>query len=162
MIRVNTANIGPDGLEVSGEEDAAILELESTDAIPVKVLHDIRYQLHASMVGADLLVAGSAYTMIETICASCLKEIQFRIGAEKICIYHEKVAEEIVDITDEIREEILLALPSRFKCKEDCRGLCPGCGADLNEEKCSCKKKQKKITEEKQDHTWDALDDLKF
>jgi len=37
-----------------------------------------------------------------------------------------------------IREQVLLALPTRPLCDEDCRGLCPSCGADLNEGDCRC------------------------
>jgi len=36
------------------------------------------------------------------------------------------------------REQILLQLPMQALCREDCRGLCPGCGADLNREACRC------------------------
>jgi uncharacterized protein len=37
-----------------------------------------------------------------------------------------------------IREQVMLALPTRPLCAEDCRGLCGGCGADLNCEVCQC------------------------
>ncbi|MBQ3519104.1 MAG: DUF177 domain-containing protein [Clostridia bacterium] len=39
-----------------------------------------------------------------------------------------------------VTEDIWLAIPSRFLCKEDCKGLCSQCGADLNEAECGCKK----------------------
>ena len=34
--------------------------------------------------------------------------------------------------------DMLLAFPSKFLCKEDCKGICPGCGANLNTEECRC------------------------
>ncbi|MGN1419584.1 MAG: YceD family protein [Acutalibacteraceae bacterium] len=37
-------------------------------------------------------------------------------------------------------EDIYLFLPSKYLCKDDCKGLCPKCGANLNEKSCSCKK----------------------
>ena len=161
MIRVNTAEIGPDGLPLVGEEKPDFLELDTTKGIPVKVLENVKYNFHASMAGQDLLVTGSAFTRIRTECSKCLKEIEIRIGSDKICIFKEKVPDEIIDLTDDVREDILLSLPTRFKCSENCRGLCPGCGADLNTEPCRChKQKQKKAPQE--DHTWDVLDDLKF
>lgn len=43
-----------------------------------------------------------------------------------------------LDIGEAVREALLLAVPMRPLCREDCRGLCPGCGADLNRETCSC------------------------
>jgi uncharacterized protein len=45
---------------------------------------------------------------------------------------------EEVDLTPLIREQMLLALPTRPLCREDCRGLCPRCGANLNEHDCGC------------------------
>ncbi len=43
-----------------------------------------------------------------------------------------------LDISDQVRESILLLLPRKPLCREDCLGLCPVCGADLNEGKCGC------------------------
>ena len=43
-----------------------------------------------------------------------------------------------IDLTGEIRETILLAVPMKILCAEDCRGLCAGCGANLNTELCRC------------------------
>ncbi|UCF68895.1 MAG: DUF177 domain-containing protein [Acidobacteriota bacterium] len=45
---------------------------------------------------------------------------------------------EEVDLVALVREQIDLALPVRALCREDCRGLCPQCGADLNHEACRC------------------------
>ena len=43
-----------------------------------------------------------------------------------------------IDVDELVREQLLLAQPSRFRCSEDCKGLCPHCGADLNRETCAC------------------------
>jgi Predicted metal-binding, possibly nucleic acid-binding protein len=47
---------------------------------------------------------------------------------------------EEIDLAGLLGEEIRLALPIRFLCKEDCKGLCPKCGANLNEGPCPCPK----------------------
>ncbi len=39
-----------------------------------------------------------------------------------------------------IREDILLSLPTKILCRDDCKGLCPYCGTNLNEKQCDCKK----------------------
>jgi len=43
-----------------------------------------------------------------------------------------------IDITDEVRDALLLAVPIKTVCRPDCKGLCPGCGANLNKESCRC------------------------
>jgi uncharacterized protein len=41
-------------------------------------------------------------------------------------------------LEDVVREQVLLSLPTRTLCKEDCKGLCPRCGQNLNLESCNC------------------------
>ncbi len=59
-----------------------------------------------------------------------------------------------VDIDELAREQILLALPTRQLCREDCKGLCPTCGADLNTGTCQCELQEV-------DPRWAALAALK-
>lgn len=47
-----------------------------------------------------------------------------------------------IDIAALFEEELLLELPAKLICKEDCLGLCPHCGKDLNHGKCSCTGKE--------------------
>ena len=61
--------------------------------------------------------------------------------------------EEAVDIDELVREQLLLALPSRALCTDECKGLCPACGANLNAHPCAC---EKSVT----DPRWDALKGL--
>ncbi|MGN1328917.1 MAG: YceD family protein [Eubacterium sp.] len=44
-----------------------------------------------------------------------------------------------LDLDELVGEEVSLSLPSKILCKEDCKGLCPKCGANLNVKKCDCK-----------------------
>lgn len=43
-----------------------------------------------------------------------------------------------LDISAELRDFLILALPGKWLCREDCRGICPGCGSDLNRQPCTC------------------------
>jgi len=56
---------------------------------------------------------------------------------EEDVLYIEPNQKEI-DLEDILREHFLLNLPAHPLCSENCRGICPGCGADLNHENCSC------------------------
>ena len=47
----------------------------------------------------------------------------------------------MADLAPFFREEIALAVPVQILCKEDCRGLCPSCGANLNLAPCNCVQK---------------------
>jgi len=64
-----------------------------------------------------------------------------------------KLGHEEVDLEPLIREAVLLALPLTPLCRSDCEGICPTCGADLNEGPCGCPPAGR-------DPRWAALDDL--
>jgi len=57
-------------------------------------------------------------------------------------------------LEDVLREQVLLALPLKVTCREDCKGLCPHCGKNLNQEQCSC-------TTSVEDPRWAALKQLR-
>lgn len=59
-----------------------------------------------------------------------------------------------IDITNDVREFALLSLPMKKLCREDCKGLCPKCGANLNTEECHCKN-------DDTDPRWKPLENLK-
>ena len=161
MIKINTCHILPDEpLIVKGTEPQDLLDLKSDPHLPVVPLTDISYTLSASMAGQDLLVTGSAQIQIETQCARCLDTIRPVIKAEHLCILHENAQGKEIDISEDIREELLLSMPEYFHCSENCKGLCPHCGANLNHEKCKCPQKtEPEIPPE--NNPWSALDALK-
>jgi uncharacterized protein len=57
-------------------------------------------------------------------------------------------------LEDVLREQVLLSLPEKTLCRADCKGLCPGCGRNLNTETCSCESAVA-------DPRWNALSDLR-
>ena len=57
-------------------------------------------------------------------------------------------------LEDVLREQVLLALPLKVTCREDCKGLCPQCGKNLNQVQCSC-------STEVEDPRWAALKDVR-
>ena len=59
-----------------------------------------------------------------------------------------------IELKDDVREFALLSVPMKKLCKEDCKGLCFKCGADLNKEQCKCDK-------DEVDPRWKPLMNLK-
>lgn len=59
-----------------------------------------------------------------------------------------------IDLDPVVREQILLALPGYPLCREDCKGLCPVCGVNLNEQTCGC-------AASKPDARWNVLEKFK-
>ena len=157
MIRINTTHIEDQPLVLNGEEKGDFLELDPKE-FP-RPCGPVSYHLTASMAGHDLLVTGSVCVPLAVECARCLKKFKVRQTVPDVCLLYEGVAGQIVDISNEIREDLLLSLPAVFHCKKSCRGLCPHCGADLNKGPCHCAEEPPPPPE---DSPWSALDNLKF
>ena len=60
-----------------------------------------------------------------------------------------------LELADVVREQVMLWLPMRGLCREDCKGICPTCGVNRNREKCDC-------VQSFVDSRWDALKGLQF
>lgn len=96
-------------------------------------------------------------------CRRCLTDTTTRVQDEAHVIFAEEGSEETedpdvyvlderslrIDLRPAVREEWLLNVPSFAECREDCKGICPTCGKDLNEGPCECP-----VT---RDSRWDAL-----
>ena len=137
-----------------GEEPAAILELDKDPL--VRGAGGIRYALTARCLNKELLVRGSLAVSLECRCARCAEWFRNSLRVPDFSRSYPLVSEnEAIDLTDDIREDILLALPINLVCLDECRGLCPGCGANLNKQACTCPPGEPPVV-------WRVLDQLKL
>lgn len=84
-------------------------------------------------------VCGKIFCKKKFICDRCLnaaEENQIHDFEEEI--ESAEITENILDITDIVRETLIISQPIRNLCKADCKGLCPICGFNLNEGDCKC------------------------
>lgn len=99
--------------------------------------------LRLESVSEGVLVTGSVDADIEGTCSRCLKEISWpqNFTVQELVYYPSKdaeddaflVADDAINLEPIIREAIVLNLPFSPLCDDDCAGLCPRCGMDLNE-----------------------------
>lgn len=108
--------------------------------------------------GRELFFHGRFEGVFEGCCSRCLKAFSFPMDRKFDFVLSpdpaksERGAEELrredlglsfyateeINLTPLITEQVMLALPTRPLCSDDCRGLCGGCGANLNYEPCVC------------------------
>ncbi len=116
------------------------------DEIEVKVSIDKR--------GLNYYVKLLINTKANTVCDRCLNGFKIPVEAEFFIIYTEdsnltKGGEtedlrflprdrENINIIDDVMESLVLTQPMKILCREDCKGLCSGCGINLNNNKCNC------------------------
>jgi uncharacterized protein len=124
--------------------------------------HEITVDVDLESVSDGILATGSVAAAWQSECRRCLAEVTgearaalqelFEHGAREGETY--PIEHEHIDLEPVAREALLLELPLAPLCREDCLGLCPTCGADLNEGACDC-------TSNERDPRWAALDDLR-
>ena len=121
-------------------------DVDFTD--PITVTGYVKNMAGYMVLSADVKVSYS------TVCARCVEPVSniLEISFEKDIASSGDVSEDNDDyiiIEDKkfdmlpvVEEEIMLEMPSRTLCKEDCLGLCQKCGKNLNEGDCDCDKKE--------------------
>ncbi len=87
----------------------------------------------------DIVVAGLdvSWSLVAE-CARCLGKIQRDIAVRYNLEFVLEPGDEYVDVGRAVHDEILIDYQVRLLCREDCQGICAGCGALLNNEKCMC------------------------
>ena len=133
------ATLGPDGVDVEGEDPVEAFDWVDSPREVVHPAGPMRWKLHAALFGRELVVAGRAEALFEGVCCRCGGPLS-RVWGDSVSISRELPDEGVseVDLTSELRETILLALPNNPLCAEDCPGLCPRCGKRRAEGPCGC------------------------
>jgi uncharacterized protein len=112
----------------------------------------------AELIEGQIRITGELNTRLEMVCARCLEPVNEDVTREFDLFYRPlasmtKEEEERLKLDDTeiaffegeglfladvLAEQVLLALPMKVICRSDCRGLCPQCGVNLNNEECRC------------------------
>ena len=111
--------------------------------------------------GSRMLLDAQVESRIHLECSRCLEGFDLELSTCLDLVFHREerarlpegmdeedfllftdTLESRYDIFPRVRELILLELPIRFLCREDCKGICPACGANLNEIDCRCPERE--------------------
>ena len=123
------------------------------------------YRLEIKRAGQFIDIQGGFETEVQLVCSRCLQSLIQPLQARfhLSCQRQEQIIEgntgkettielhadelgvipfcgEEIDLSGALQEEVVMALPMQPLCDEDCKGLCPRCGADLNSNLCDCHK----------------------
>jgi len=160
-LKFRLEDIPPEGLDkIFVQEENWLDERLNRDPVRnFRFLETITVHLHLSLSGRTLLVKSRMETKVEGKCARCLEPYAQPLSSEYHTSFKPKpnlpLAEELelsredletdfyegdeVDVTSLVQDQVLLAVPPKGLCSEECRGLCSRCGKNLNREVCQCK-----------------------
>jgi uncharacterized protein len=138
-------------LQHPGEQFPFAIALADADAEPSRFPDETEVRgIRADGIyvggGETVFVRGRAYAVVSSGCARCLTGVVQPIEAPVHEVYgtdadpndpeRRLLQGYEVDLSDAVYTALALSLPIRFLCREDCKGLCPVCGADLNAGSC--------------------------
>lgn len=135
----------------------------------VRFPQEIGVEVQVTTVGEDYLIDIKVEGEGECVCDRCSESFLSPIGGKVQTLFTfdiEKAGnegsidvkllplhEQMLDISQDVLDALVLAIPSKCLCREECKGLCCRCGANLNEGECSCPK-------DEVDPRWQALKGL--
>src|SRR5262249_42604615 len=135
---------------------------------------DLVEEIEGSRRVADIRLRGKLKAAVEVSCARCLELVRYDVNADLDLLYRPASADahpdeaaiseaeteigfyqgEGIQLEDVLKEQVLLALPAKMLCRDDCKGLCPQCGKNWNHDTCDC-------TQDRIDPRWAALESIK-
>jgi uncharacterized protein len=135
-MKVFVHKIGLEGIELEQTFPGDIIGLTGRDEFRFIKPITVRAGVHRAEdeVIAEV-VADSRYV---SFCGRCLETIQRDWRAAFTLIFDMDGKTDFIEMDEDIRQELILNLPMYIVCREDCRGLCIDCGANLNNEHCAC------------------------
>jgi len=155
-IWIDIEDIGDSGLDIEYIKDPSFFDFKGKD---FKIVKDVTIKGTINRFDNDIYLNGRVSTTLEYICSRCLNIFTEEIGTEFSAEYLpesegitkeevELIASDLnsyyykgegIDILPPIIDQILLSISLKPLCNENCKGLCPHCGQNLNIAKCSCK-----------------------
>ena len=166
MMRIHTEGLKESRLALEFEQTADVFPVlrELIRRRECDFTAPIRIRLKAARIGEMVEVEGDLETALRLTCGRCLTEFVGPLATDFAITYVREAhglpaddapaegraeAEEAgligfrgeeIDLTEGIQEQVVLSLPLRPLCREDCKGLCAACGADLNLGECDCRR----------------------
>lgn len=167
MLKVNLAGIDREDVQLSEQIPVGDPFWEGMRTNPVAPL---QVELRVNSVGDGVLARGRLSTEVELECRRCLKPVRQTVKDSVDMLFasigedEPEIEGEVyplpargteLDLTEAVREQLLLRVPEYALCDEACRGLCPTCGTNRNEGACDC-------VHDAPANPWDALKQIKF
>jgi uncharacterized metal-binding protein YceD (DUF177 family) len=160
MLLIEIARIPPEGQDVDEPLDATALHREGETEFRLGPGGHVVCKVDL-VDGTTVHVRGRLSGTVKTECGRCLESYSIPVGQELDLFYLPRAQgrpqeqEEEIELSDRevvvgyyegerldlgelLREQIVLGLPMKRLCREDCRGRCPSCGQDKNQGACAC------------------------
>ncbi len=114
--QIDLRSLPDDGRDVSGQESASFFALDEKDL--VQAVSPLKYDLHVQRDGGDIVVTGRLEAVFSLECGRCLERYEHRVELPDYSAEIEIAKDTTINLTDTIREDTLVALPSYPRCED--------------------------------------------
>ena len=105
----------------------------------VSFVEDVRFIGRAINSEDEFIVTSQVELRIKLPCSRCLEKFEMSLEFDYEAEFDKaEVEHDELDLEESLLDHITLAIPMKTVCREDCQGLCPSCGINLNEDSCDC------------------------
>jgi len=135
-VKIEKLRISDQAVTLSEKIPVASWDLDSPD---VRFVGDIAVTCSFVLAGSEILVNGQVVLWRQIICSRCMEESKQEVREDFLFNYAlDEIKGDYLEIDADVREQILLGFPMKVLCRPDCKGMCPDCGANLNQQVCDC------------------------
>jgi uncharacterized metal-binding protein YceD (DUF177 family) len=153
-LQIDVRNIDVEEMDFAGEIPAKVFELEND--VLSKPLTGLKYRVHIQLAGKELVASGDLEAEFDCCCAKCGEFFSTSVRTPSFLrAYDLSEGVEILDLTPDLREDLLLELPAYPACAEAATGTCPNLQRVREVEQ-----RLDKIPGE--DNRWGGLDNIKL
>ena len=135
-MKIIIKDIPAKGLELAQDIEPVMIGLSDAEC---KCLAPLTVKGLVTRVENTVLAHVDVRSKFLLTCARCLEAFEKISDRELDFDYPIDPSMKVIDLGEDIRQEMIMDLPVRILCREDCKGICADCGANLNIEKCKCK-----------------------
>ena len=137
MLKIKISDIQPQGLDLNVQVPGDTIGL---DVEELKAITEIAIKAKIEKVGQMVIVRATIQCAYAGSCGRCLEPASSSWKNSYIFNFPFTPATEFIDLSEEVRQELILNLPLKLLCGDTCQGIWAGCKVNLNTEKCKCNK----------------------
>ncbi len=133
-MKIHVNRIPVEGLTEEATYDPKSLDIDRFD---LQIEPPIVVSSLITKAEGEIVVQAAIRCVLKLSCAKCLGSFESPLQTEAVLSY-QVAPTDVVDMTEDIRQELMLAYPMIPICRPDCKGLCPACGQNWNDGPCRC------------------------
>lgn len=136
-MKIHIRQIRAEGIELEESLSPEWIGLTRKDNI--QFIEPVAFKAGITRVGDEMFVQITADSRYKSFCYRCVSDVKNDWTANFTLTFDIDKQVEFIDISEDVRQEMILNLPTRILCRDDCKGLCIDCGVNLNEKECKHK-----------------------